>query len=83
METYTAADARPCTYAVEEDPILSFGKHKGKNVSVLPITYVYWIFCDKSTDNPYKRGNYDYMKESDTVLFNAMKRRMIRHIEQL
>ena len=55
METYTMADACPQPAAPQSVPTMTFGKHNGKPISDVPISYVMWLLVDKSTDNPSKR----------------------------
>ena len=65
METYTMADACPQPAAPQSVPTMTFGKHNGKPISDVPISYVMWLLVDKSTDNTSKRGNYDWIKAND------------------
>ena len=62
METYTMADACPQPAAPQSVPTMTFGKHNGKPISDVPMSYVMWLLVDKSTDNTSKRGNYDWIK---------------------
>ena len=80
METYTMADARPQAAPV---PTMTFGKHNGKPVTEVPISYVMWLLVDKSTDNPCQRGNHDWIKANDPAVFQALKQRLHAHIESL
>ena len=83
METYTMADACPQPAAPQSVPTMTFGKHNGKPISDVPISYVMWLLVDKSTDNPSKRGNYDWIKANDPTVFQALKQRMHAHVAAL
>ena len=83
METYTMADACPQPPAPQSVPTMTFGKHNGKPISDVPISYVMWLLVDKSTDNTSKRGNYDWIKANDPTVFQALKQRMHAHVAAL
>jgi len=62
---------------------MSFGKHKGIPLSMVPIPYLLWLTVDKTTDKPYERGNYAWVKANDPVLFQQIKRRVHAYITGL
>ena len=71
------ADARPQAAPV---PTMTFGKHNGKQVTEVPISYVMWLLVDKSTDNPLKRGNHDWIKASRQMTRQCSRRSWARSV---
>ena len=65
------------------DPEFTFGKYKGVKLSEVPYGYVYWLLVDKNTSIPYKRGNYEWIKEAQPHMFKALKERMRLMIDAL
>jgi len=83
MEIYNESDACPTPMSSTEDPLLEFGKHRGKPVSAVPLGYIMWMLVDQNRTTPYARGNYEWIKANQPPVFQAMKRRLLKHIKDL